>query len=69
MRKPTNQKTENGILRSRCDYCGRVRQIKLWDETGEFVCLECRQGLLEQEFKEAGFNWAVELADTESEEK
>jgi len=35
-----------------CPYCDKLKWVKVWQETGEEVCFECRLDLLEQEFEE-----------------
>lgn len=43
----------DGITVAECPYCSVKKQVKVWEQTGEKVCLDCRRDLLEQEFKNA----------------
>lgn len=51
-----------------CVYCKKdKRTTKLWKETSEQVCYDCRQEIMEDEFeKEFPDFWKLTLADTDS---
>lgn len=34
-----------------CPYCNEVKETVEWKETSEWVCQDCREDLLEQEFE------------------
>lgn len=40
------------MTKNNCTYCKRITQTKLWKETNEEVCYECRLDFLEREFFE-----------------
>lgn len=40
------------ISEKTCPYCDKLKYVKVWEETGEEVCFECRLDLLKQEFEE-----------------
>lgn len=48
-----NEDMNNEITVAECPYCSQPKQVKVWDKTGEKVCLDCRRSLLEQEFEDA----------------
>lgn len=37
---------------SECAYCQEPKLVRVWKQTGELVCFDCRQSLLEQEFNQ-----------------
>ena len=41
-------------MKGKCVYhlTNDKQEVRVWKETGEKVCLNCRQNLLEQEFEE-----------------
>jgi len=34
-----------------CVYCEENKQVRVWKETGELVCYDCRLDFLDDEFK------------------
>lgn len=38
--------------RTICVYCNEYKETKIWKETDEQVCYDCRLDLLDQEFRE-----------------
>jgi hypothetical protein len=40
------------LVRTICVYCNEIKFVKLWKETEELVCQDCRESLLEQEFED-----------------
>jgi hypothetical protein len=50
----------------KCLYCDEVKEVKVWKETNELVCKQCREGLLEQEFENAKPQEDLELDFTEA---
>lgn len=44
-----------------CVYCDSEKNVKLWKETNENVCLICRLSLLSQEFEDMVSKDMIEL--------
>lgn len=44
------QKESEEQMVTECIYCEEHKETRIWQETGEEVCYDCRLGLLDQEF-------------------
>lgn len=37
-------------MTNECLYCNEIKEVRLWKQTDELVCYDCRVSLLDQEF-------------------